>query len=62
MELLKGPYFSVLLQGISDQIRLMRTVQRTYVVMYEFCFTCFNVECKRSYIFQSSSNETIIEI
>ena len=39
-----------------------RLVQRTYVIMYEFCFTCFKVECKRPYIFQSSSNETIIEI
>ena len=52
----------VLLQGISDLIRVMRMVQRKYVVMYEFCFTCFKVECKRLYIFQSSSNETIIEI
>ena len=45
-----------------DLIRLSRTVQRTYFIIYEFCFTCFKVECKRSYIFQSSSNETIIEI
>ena len=52
----------VLLQDISDLIRLTRTVQRTYFIIYEFCFTCFKVECKRPYIFQSSSNETIIEI
>ena len=47
----------VLLQDISDLIRLSRTVQHTYFIIYEFCFTCFNVkqECKRSYIFQSSS-------
>ena len=45
-----------------DLIRLSRTVQRTYFIIYEFCFTCFKVEYKRSYIFQSSSNETIIEI
>ena len=51
----------VLLQDISDLIRLSRTVQRTYFIIYEFCFTCFKVKCKRSYIFQSSSNETIID-
>ena len=45
-----------------DLIRLSRTVQRTYFIIYEFCFACFKVEYKRSYIFQSSSNETIIEL
>ena len=52
----------VLLQDTSDLIRLTQTVQRTYFIMYELCFTCFKVECKMSYIFRSSSNETIIEI
>ena len=33
-----------------------------YFIIYEVCFTCFKVEYKRSYIFQSSSNEKIIEI
>ena len=45
-----------------DLIRLSRTVQRTYFIIYEFCFTCFKVEYKRSYIFQSFSKKTIIEI
>ena len=47
----------VLLQDISDLIRLSRTVQHTYFIIYELCFTCFKVkqECERSYIFQSSS-------
>ena len=63
MELFKGSYLVwVLLQDISDLIRLSWTVQRTYFIIYEFCFTCFKVECKRSYIFQSSYKETIIEI
>ena len=51
---LRVPVFSymwVLLQDISDLIRLSRTVQRTYFIIYEFCFTCFKVEYKRSYIF-----------
>ena len=26
---------------ISDLIWLSRTVQRTYFIIYEFCFTCF---------------------
>ena len=46
----------VLLQDISDLIQLSRMVQRTYFIIYEFCFTCFKVECKRSCIFQSSSS------
>ena len=41
----------VLFQDISDLIRLLRTVQRTYFINYDFCFTCFKVEYKRSYIF-----------
>ena len=51
---LRVPVFSymwVLLQDISDLIRLSRTVQRTYFIIYEFSFTCFKVEYKRSYIF-----------
>ena len=36
----------VLLQDISDLIRLSQTVQRTYFMIYEFCFTCFKVEYK----------------
>ena len=54
MELFKGPYFSVgaasdfSVGAVSDSIRLSRTVQRTYFIIYEFCFTCFKVECKRS--------------
>ena len=44
----------VLLQDISDLIRLSRRVQRTYFIIYEFCFTCFKVEYKRSYIFSKS--------
>ena len=31
-----------------------------YFIIYEFCFTNFEVEYKRSYIFQSSSSETSI--
>ena len=50
----------VLLRDISDLIQLSRTVQSTYFIIYEFCFTCFKVEYKRTYIFQSSSNETLI--
>ena len=52
----------VLFQDISDLLRLSRTVQRTNFIVYEFCFTCFKVGYKRSYIFQSSSIETIIDI
>ena len=51
----------VLLQDISNLLRLSWTVQLTYFIIYEICFTCFKVECKRSYIFRSSSNETIIK-
>ena len=49
----------VLLQlDISDLIRLSPWMgQRTYIIIYEFCFCCFKVEYKR-YIFQSSSSET----
>ena len=52
----------VLLEDISDLIRLSRMVQRTNFIVYEFCFTCFKVGYKRSYIFQSYSIETIIDI
>ena len=52
----------VLLQDILDLIRLSRRVHRTYLIIYELCFTCFKVEYKSSCIFQSSSNETIVEI
>ena len=31
----------LLLQDISDKIRLSWMVQRTYFIIYEFCFTCF---------------------
>ena len=40
----------VLLQDISNQIWQSGTVQRTYFIIHEFCFTCFKVEYKR-YIF-----------
>ena len=44
-----------------DLIRLSRTVQRTYFIIYEFCLTCFKVEYKRSYtnfskLFQWNNN------
>ena len=52
----------VLLQDIFDLIRLSRRVHRTYLIIYELCFTCFKVEYKSSCIFQSSSDETIVEI
>ena len=55
MQLLMGPYFS-------DIGPNSRTVQCAYFIIYEFCFTCFKVEYKKSYIFQSSSSEIIIEI
>ena len=43
----------VLLQlDISDLIRLSPW---TYIIIYEFCSSCFKVEYKRSYI----SNETL---
>ena len=32
----------------------------TYFIIYEFCFTYFKVEYKKSYIFQSSSIKTLI--
>ena len=53
MQLFNGSsiFVWVLLQDISDLIRLSRTVQRAYFIIYEFCFTCFMVEYKRSYIF-----------
>ena len=49
MELFNGSsiFVWVLLQDISDLIRLSRTVQRTYFIIYELCFTCFKVEYKR---------------
>ena len=53
-------FFSVGAASRRDLIRLSRTVQHTYFIIYEFCFTCFKVEYKRTYIFQSSSNETLI--
>ena len=65
MQLFKGSYFSVgaaSVQDFSALIRPSRTVQCTYFMIYEFCFICFKVEYERSYIFQSSSNETIIDI
>ena len=45
----------MLLQHISDRIRPSRTVQRTYFIIYGFCFTCFTVEYKRwyKYIFKA---------
>ena len=51
----------VLLQlNISDLIRLSPwTVQLTYIIIYEFCSSCFKGEYKGWYIFQSSSNETL---
>ena len=53
----------MLLQDISDRIRLSRTVQRTYFIIYEFCFTCLTVEYKMIHVYlQSSSNETIVDI
>ena len=52
----------VLLQNIFDLIRLSRRVHRTYLIIYELCFTCFKVEYRSSCIFQSSSNETVVEI
>ena len=57
MQLFKGPYFSV---GAASRHLAWGTVQCTYFIIYEFCFTCFNVQYKRSYIFQSSSDETIV--
>ena len=63
MQLFKGLYLGVgAASRQSDLIRPTQTVQRTYFIIYEFCFTCFKVECKRSYIFQSFSEETRIEI
>ena len=64
MQLFKGSNFSMwLLRDISSPIRPSRTVQRMYFIIYEFCFTNFEVEYKRSYIFQSSSSEkSIIDI
>ena len=64
MELFKGPYFSV---GAASRHFWPNSANANgtahiFHMMYEYCFTCFKVECKRSYIFQSSSNETIIEI
>ena len=51
----------MLLQDISNLIRLSQImVQFMHVIISEFCYICFKVECKRSYIFQSSSNETLI--
>ena len=51
----------VLLQGISDTIRLSpRMVPRTYFIIYKFCFTCYKVEYRGSYIFWSPSNVTSI--
>ena len=41
----------MLLQHISDRIRPSRTVQRTYFIIYGFCFTCFTVEYKRWYMY-----------
>ena len=57
-------FFSVGAASRRDLIRLSRTVQHTYFIIYELNFTCFMVGYKRSYhdIFQSSSNETIINI
>ena len=55
IQLFKGSYFSVcvvLLQDISDLIQLSGTVQGIYFLIYEFCYTCFKVEYKRSYIFK----------
>ena len=37
----------VLLQDISDLIRLSRTVQHTYFIIYELGFTCFKVNRSR---------------
>ena len=53
MQLFKGSriFLWVLFQDISELIRLLRMVQRTYFINYEFCFTSFKVEYKRSYIF-----------
>ena len=63
MQLFKGSYFTVgAAQDISDLIRLSQTIQRTYVIIYEFCFICFKVEYRRPCISQSSSSETIIHI
>ena len=45
----------MLLQDISDRIRLSRTVQRTYFIIYGFCFTCFTVEYKRWYMYISKA-------
>ena len=49
----------VLLQDIWPRIRLSRTVQRTYFKVYEFCFTCYKAEYKRSYIFQILSSNSM---
>ena len=64
MQLFKGSFFSMGAASRRDLIRLSRTVQHTYFIIYELNFTCFKVGYKRSYhdIFQSSSNETIINI
>ena len=64
MQLFKGSFFSVGAALRRDLIRLSRMVQHTYFIVYELNFTCFMVGYKRSYhdIFQSSSNETIIDI
>ena len=65
MELFKGPYFSV---GAASRhfwpnsAIVNGTMHIPVFVIYEFFFTCFMVECKRSYIFQISSDEMIIEI
>ena len=51
----------MVLQDISNLIQLSQImVQCMYVIISEFCYTCFKVECKRSYMFQRSSNETLI--
>ena len=61
MQLFKGSYFSV---GAALRhyglIWLSQTVQRTYFITFEFCFTCFKVEYKKSYIFQKCANKTLI--
>ena len=58
MQLFKGSNFG---GWISNLIRLSQImVQCMYFIISEFCYMFFKVECKRSYIFQSSSNETLI--
>ena len=66
MHLFKGSCFSV--GAASSHFRpnsafaQTQTVQCTYFIVYEFCFTCLNVGYKRLYILQGSSIETITDI